>query len=99
MRILRRDRVKLRYSGCSTCVVAAILIFRHELYGKDTEPAKPILTERDLLPGTAEDHYEVSEKEEHIVSHVISELEKLTSRDNIQIELVDCDLRLNYTFI
>ena len=95
MRILRRDCVKFRFLGCSTCVVAAILLFQDGLNRKNTETAKPIpKAEYWLSQDSLDTTHESSENEEHIVLHVTNELEHFTSRDTNQIELVGCHLRL-----
>ena len=79
MKILRRARSKLRYVGFITCVVAAVLIFQNELNRKSPIPAKPIVKRKDWVSrGSVKSIHEASESEEHLVSHVTSELEEFT---------------------
>ncbi|XP_003739941.1 uncharacterized protein LOC100900194 [Galendromus occidentalis] len=85
-----------RYVGCGTCCVAAVFLF--EIFWTtekfDTELLDPIRSE--LPPWRFfKSTYETNEIEESIVASIVSRVERqLASKNDLQIEFVDCRLRL-----
>lgn len=81
--------------ACGACFAVALLLFHKEFTRQGSRPQSSERGRQDpSLYSRFESLYQSAENEEKIVSDVTNEVEGLAGKSNVDIELVDCHLRL-----